>query len=312
MNKISKLLNKTIFFEKLATHASGSQEFGAMFSLDKLKQIYHIDDMMLYAKSFLEVLGEDSGRIVCALTPTQVLKIAKDKTGIAQNKAELDAFVNSDAPKMVTKIYDHDTSNIWIVAEVASPIGSEKLQKAKTKPWSGLWYHGTQTKFVKFDYQHAYTANSTAQYGPGFYLTDSKELASGYANGAGYLLTVDLTRRGRIINGNAAPTKVEIDGFIERMPDKESVLSNWDESQTRAVGLLQQSLKDNNETVLEMIQSIWADCYRGHEHKFIKSLVMRSMIDGILIPQQNGVNFLIVYNPDILKIVNSELIGPKL
>jgi len=179
------------------------------------------------------------------------------------------------------------------------------------KKISGSWYHGTKTEFAKFDYQCAYTKNSTAQYGPGFYLTDSKNLASGYANGVGYLLTVDLIRRGRIINGNAAPTKVDIDGFIERMPDKESVLSNWDESQFRAARLLRQSLKDNNETVLEMIQSIWADCYKGHEPKFIKSLVMRAMIDGILIPQQNGVNFLIVYNPDILKIVNSERIGSK-
>ena len=187
---------------------------------------------------------------------------------------------------------------------------AEELQKIKTK--FKLWYHGTQTKFAKFDYQYAYTANSTAQYGPGFYLTDSKELASRYANGSGYILSIDLTRRGRIINSDATPTKVDVDGFIERMPDKESVLSNWDESQFRAVSLLKQSLKDNNETVLEMIQSIWADCYRGHEPKFIKSLVMRAMIDGILIPQQNGVNFLIAYNPDILKIVDSQRIDSLL
>jgi hypothetical protein len=174
---------------------------------------------------------------------------------------------------------------------------------------SKTWYHGTTADFQKFDYQHVYNENSNAQYGPGFYLTDSPEIARGYANGNGYLLIINLTRKGRIANQETKPKKISVEKYIQRMPDKEDVLSNWDESPHRAASLLQQSLEENNDTLLEMVQSVWSDCYRGHEPYFVRCLVNRSLIDGILVPQQNGVNFLIAYNPDVLKIVDVQRIG---
>lgn len=173
---------------------------------------------------------------------------------------------------------------------------------------SKKWYHGTTVDFDKFDYRYVMTDKSNAQYGPGFYLTDDNNIARGYANGNGFLKEVILKRKTYIFNDKTKPTKLNIQKYIERMPDKLDVLSNWHESPYRAEIELYNSLKENSDTLLELIQSVWSDCYRGYESFFVKSLVMRSHVDGIIVPQQNNVNFLIAYNPDILKIVNTSII----
>lgn len=95
---------------------------------------------------------------------------------------------------------------------------------------------------------------------------------------------------------------------IKNMPDKLDVLSNWNENPRKAEIEIYNSLIENNRNLQEIIQSLWFDCYKGYESEFVKTLVNKSLIDGIIIPQQNNILFLIAYNPDILKIINTEIV----
>jgi hypothetical protein len=53
-----------------------------------------------------------------------------------------------------------------------------------------------------------------------------------------------------------------------------------------------------------MILNVWADCYMGDEQLLMKYLVSGG-IDGLLIEKNNDAKWLVVYNPDILKIINT-------
>jgi len=54
----------------------------------------------------------------------QVLKIAKNEAGIAQNKQELEIFLNPSIAKIYTDIYEWDKGKNWLITEYVQPFNS--------------------------------------------------------------------------------------------------------------------------------------------------------------------------------------------
>lgn len=172
-----------------------------------------------------------------------------------------------------------------------------------------IWYHGTKVDFDKFDLKYAITDESIAQEGPGFYLTTDKEDAERYGiidkEKSGYLKEVSLLRKSGIRKETTNFRDEFATSLMRRMPDKEDKLTNWDENSTRAFNMLRQTILDSSSNLKEMILNVWADCYMGDEQILMKYLVSGG-VDGLLIEKNNGVKWLVVYNPDILKIVKQK------
>ena len=167
-----------------------------------------------------------------------------------------------------------------------------------------IWYHGSKVKFSKFEDKFALTEDSNAQLGPGFYLSLSKDKAIGYAYPNGFLNEVKLTRRTNIKGAKTKYSPGFLNAFTRGLPDELEVLSNWDEDPIRAKRLMRESLMENNATLLELVQSLWFDCYKGHEDILLSRLRVHQ-IDGFMVYVGNGVTDLICYNPDILKILKT-------
>lgn len=167
-----------------------------------------------------------------------------------------------------------------------------------------IWYHGTKVDFKSFEYQYAYLENSNAQYGPGFYLTDNIETAKGYAGSNGFVKEIKLKRIGMIYKGTRKYSPNMIRGYTANMPDKEMTLSDWDENPNTAMMKLRTSFEENNDNILELVQSIWIDCWKGHEAELVERLSKHSGIDGLLVPMGKE-TYLVGYNPNILQIVNT-------
>ncbi len=163
-----------------------------------------------------------------------------------------------------------------------------------------VWYHGSPTRFEAFDYQFAYTEKSLAQYGPGFYLASTIDEALGYAGAEGFIMEVTLKRRTGLKSFKARPY-LNVARYIARMPDLEDTLANWDENPERAKYKLADAIRDHSPNLLEQVQMIWSECYRYSEAEFVARLPV-SGLDGIVMPQQHGVDFLIAYNAEILRI----------
>ncbi len=179
----------------------------------------------------------------------------------------------------------------------------EYLVEALTIP--NKYFHGSKVDFKKFDPKYIIIPSSNALHGPGFYLSTDKDDADKYAGKSGFLHNVELTKTSNI---KTKYSKIK-SGFIERMvdamPDAEMVLSDWDEDSIKAKRRLVKSLYSTNSDIIELLQSIWFECYKNYEQDMIKEFVKEG-IDGILVEMKEGVKHLICYNPDILKIVSSE------
>jgi len=94
------------------------------FRLAMFKRLSDRTKMIEYAKKYLPFLNSGSTRTVFGLGSGKVLKIAIDEYGNDQNETEIEVFTgNKDISNYITKIYDHDEKNNWIIAEAVKIIG---------------------------------------------------------------------------------------------------------------------------------------------------------------------------------------------
>lgn len=101
------------------------------FNINQLKDQPSFAAKVRYLRSHgLDKLGAGSSRAAFIADNDTVIKVAKNKKGLAQNRveAELSANVSNDAP--IAKVKDSDTDNIWIE--------SERARKAKPTDFKSL------------------------------------------------------------------------------------------------------------------------------------------------------------------------------
>lgn len=84
------------------------------------------------AKDNLTEIGQGSSRIAFLLPDRIVLKVAKNKAGIAQNKQELKIFLNQSIAPIHTKIYEWDKGRNWILTEYVKPFNSRNEFSTET------------------------------------------------------------------------------------------------------------------------------------------------------------------------------------
>ena len=112
------------------------------------------------AKSFgLTYLGRGSARRVFAIGSDKVVKLAKDKRGLAQNKIEAFAGNDSFASEILAEVYDYDAVDFaWIIAERLTPLedGEESIaEELIGVPWTDI----KKMLGVKDDeLEHSYTS----------------------------------------------------------------------------------------------------------------------------------------------------------
>lgn len=90
------------------------------FDINQFKDLPSFAAKARYLRSHgLDKLGAGSSRAAFIADDNTVIKVAKNKKGLAQNRveAELSANVSQDAP--IAKVKDSDPDNIWIESERA-------------------------------------------------------------------------------------------------------------------------------------------------------------------------------------------------
>jgi hypothetical protein len=77
-----------------------------------------------YAQKTLPFLNKGSSRSVFALDDTSVLKVARNRAGLAQNKAEAGLSGNPRGGNFVAKVYAHAPDFSWLKSEKVVPLTS--------------------------------------------------------------------------------------------------------------------------------------------------------------------------------------------
>lgn len=98
------------------------------FNWKEFKALEYNDDMVEYAKKYLDEVGKGSSRDVFVFSGSKVLKIAKNDAGIAQNETEvyLSEISKGKGVSVVTNILQHDPEFRWTLAQISRAGSKEK------------------------------------------------------------------------------------------------------------------------------------------------------------------------------------------
>lgn len=165
----------------------------------------------------------------------------------------------------------------------------------------GYYYHGSSAPITKFSDE--FVGNGNDEYGPGIYFTTAPSTAIGYANdgqnGVVYECELDLRK---VLTKKTRINKAVLLKLMQTTPDDEA-WTNWDQHQNRAYQIALQGYIDEG-NMYDALMGVWYDWYRYHPVDFVRKLVQLGY-DGYIFTFGNGEQFVVVYNPASIKVVNS-------
>ena len=98
------------------------EEYPSTFNMDQFKALKSFAERVRYCTQHLKRISSGSSRIVYFVDDTKVLKLAKNKKGLAQNEIEAGYSKYQDLSGVVAQTFDYDEHNLWVEMELAKPV----------------------------------------------------------------------------------------------------------------------------------------------------------------------------------------------
>jgi hypothetical protein len=120
------LLYKIDLFHKLATSPSEGDILSELSKLETFK------DRVSYAEKHLKHLSSGSSRVIYITPSDEVLKLAKNERGIAQNRVEGNPKMTS---KFINKTLKQDKDGIWKISPFLDKITEKEFEELVKVPF---------------------------------------------------------------------------------------------------------------------------------------------------------------------------------
>lgn len=89
--------------------------YPSSFNMEEFKSINSFAGRVKYCRTHLKRLAEGSSRMVFQIDDEKVLKLAKNRKGLAQNMAEADMGYNEGYFDCIAKVFDYEENNYFFV-----------------------------------------------------------------------------------------------------------------------------------------------------------------------------------------------------
>lgn len=118
--------------EEIANYPEG-------FNINEFKDQPSFAAKARYLKRFgLDKLGAGSSRAVFVADPTTVIKVAKNKKGLEQNRVEAEISSHNSDGAPISLVKDSDPDNFWIEAERARKAKPTDFKNIVAFQWKPL------------------------------------------------------------------------------------------------------------------------------------------------------------------------------
>ena len=111
------------------------EDYPTNWNVEEFKKLTSFNQRIQYCERNLTRISSGSSRVVYKIDETKVLKLAKNKKGIAQNEVEIDFSNDYMWDEIVAKIFNYDPNNLWLEMELA-----RKLTANEFKSITGLTF----------------------------------------------------------------------------------------------------------------------------------------------------------------------------
>ena len=130
------------------------EEYPATWNKDEFEKIQSFAGKLKYAATHLPKIASGSGRAVFKIDDSKVLKIAKNKKGLAQNNVESEYLLQQY--DITARTFDRgdvvkDTGPFWIEMELAKKVGGKRFEQLTgitlNELHTHLMYNSTRRKY---------------------------------------------------------------------------------------------------------------------------------------------------------------------
>lgn len=97
-----------------------NEEYPQSFNKEEFEKIKSFQGKLNYAVKHLQKIASGSARTVFKIDDQKVLKIAKNKKGLAQNSVESEAYAQNY--EIAARTFDSDRNNFWVEMELAKKV----------------------------------------------------------------------------------------------------------------------------------------------------------------------------------------------
>jgi len=105
-----------------------TEDYPESFNHEEFKKLNSYAARKRYCEEHLSRLGSGSARIVYEIDNETVLKLAKNKKGLAQNNDEINISISNWHEDIVTKVHEYDHDSFWIRCEKAIRITKSRFK----------------------------------------------------------------------------------------------------------------------------------------------------------------------------------------
>lgn len=105
------------------------EEYPTSFNIEDFKKLKSFNQRIQYCEQHLQRISSGSSRIVYKIDDEKVLKLAKNKKGLAQNESEIDYGTEYYLEGIVAKIFEYDENWLWVEMELARKITESEFKR---------------------------------------------------------------------------------------------------------------------------------------------------------------------------------------
>jgi len=105
------------------------EDYPTSFDMEYFKTLNSFSDRIKYCEQNLQRISSGSSRIVYKIDDEKVLKLAKNKKGLAQNETEALYSSYKDLDYVLARVYDYSEDYLWIEMELARKITSSDFKR---------------------------------------------------------------------------------------------------------------------------------------------------------------------------------------
>jgi len=126
-NLIKKRLEESLNFELI--EGLIDEDYPTNFSMEVFKGLKSFTQRVKYCEENLKRISSGSSRIVYMIDNIKVLKLAKNKKGLAQNEIEASYSKYHDLSDIVAHTFDYNEDNLWVEMELARRVSKSDFKR---------------------------------------------------------------------------------------------------------------------------------------------------------------------------------------
>jgi hypothetical protein len=124
---IKNRLNEGFVFELIKNVMD--EDYPASFNMEEFKSLNKFSERVRYCDKHLKKISSGSARIVYMVDDTKVLKLAKNKKGIAQCETEIKWGNERYFSDILAKTIDFSEDNLWVEMELARRVKKSDFKR---------------------------------------------------------------------------------------------------------------------------------------------------------------------------------------